>query len=64
MNLIGLIVTLLIAAVFLWGIDKIPQLDGGLKQLIKIVVYVVAAILVILFLAGLFGYHGGIRLGA
>lgn len=57
MNLIGLIVTLLIAAVFVWGIDQIPALDATLKQFIKVVVYVIAAILVILFLAGLFGYH-------
>jgi len=58
MNLVGLIVTLLIAAVFVWAIDQIPALDGTLKQLIKVAVYVVAAILVILFLVGLLGYHG------
>ena len=56
MNLIGLLVVLLIAAVFVWGVDQLP-LDATLKKLVKVVVYVVAAILVILFLAGLFGYH-------
>lgn len=58
MTLLGLIVALLIAAVFLWGVDRLP-LDGTIKQIIKVLVVVIAAVFVILFLAALFGYRGG-----
>ena len=61
MNLIGLVVTIAVAALLLWALDQFP-LDATLKRLIKVVVVVVVAILCILFVAGMFGYHGGVRL--
>jgi uncharacterized membrane protein YwzB len=61
MNLIGLVVTILVAAVLLWALDQFP-LDATLKRLIKVVVIVVVAILCILFLAAMFGYRGSIHL--
>lgn len=58
MSIIGIILTLLVLAVLLWGGDKLLAVfpgNGRVKQVIRIVVIVFAALLALSLVASLFG---------
>lgn len=56
MSVIGLLVLIAIAAVVLWGLGQLP-LDPALAGMIRVVVIIVIAVLLILWIASLFGYQ-------
>jgi hypothetical protein len=45
--LLYIVVGLIIVGVVLWGIDSVPFIDAGFKQLIKVVVVVAVMIILI-----------------
>lgn len=51
--LISVILVLLVVGVLLWAVSALPFLDGNIKQLIRILVIVIAALWVIGLLAGM-----------
>ncbi len=58
MDLIQIIVILLIVGVLLWAINAMPAIDPTMKQIIRIVVIVVAVLWVLgMFFPGLHNYR-------
>jgi hypothetical protein len=57
MSLIAMLVFIAIAAVIVWAIGRFPAMDPVLKQVILVVIYVAVAIVFILWIASIFGYH-------
>lgn len=55
--MIGLLVFIAIAGIILWGVGQFPVLDPTLKRVIQVIIYVVVAITVIVWVAGVFGYR-------
>ncbi len=50
MSILGLILTLVIIGVIMWGVSQIPM-----PQWLKVVIQVIAIIAVIVYVAGFFG---------
>jgi hypothetical protein len=57
MTLVGLLVFVAIAAVVIWVINQIPTFDPSLKRFLVILIYAIVAIIIILWIASLFGYN-------
>jgi hypothetical protein len=54
--LIHVLVILLVVGLVLWGVTAAPFIDGGIKQLIRIVV-IIAAVIWLLEITGLLAGH-------
>jgi hypothetical protein len=53
--LIQMVFILAIAGVFLWGLTQFPTLDSTIKQIIKVLVVVIASVWVQYILMAFFG---------
>lgn len=54
MTLIGLVLTLLVVGVLLWGLSQLPMIDANIKK----VIYVITIVVVCLWLLASFGGDG------
>jgi len=62
MSLIGLVVTLVVIGILLWGINTYLPMDAKIKNILNIVV-VIAVVLWLLNAFGLFGGLSSVRVG-
>jgi len=52
MLLVYILVTIVLVAVILWGVDHMPYLDGKMKELFRVVIIVATVIWLIYLLFG------------
>jgi hypothetical protein len=62
MPLINLVVVLIVVGVLLWAVNNYIPMDGRIKQILNIVV-VIAVVLWLLQVFGIFSGFDGIRVG-
>jgi len=56
-DLLQIILVVVVAGIILWGVQAFPALDATVKQIVKVLVIVVAAIYVVYALFGMVTHH-------